>query len=31
MVVVDGGECSVSFHDVQQREQSMGLGSSWGK
>nr|CAB3458186.1 unnamed protein product [Digitaria exilis] len=26
MVVVDGGECSVSFHDVQQREQSMGLG-----
>ncbi|RCV13371.1 hypothetical protein SETIT_2G340900v2 [Setaria italica] len=28
MVVVDGGECSVSFHDVQQREQSMGLGSA---
>ncbi|CAM0150541.1 unnamed protein product [Urochloa decumbens] len=27
MVVVDGGDCSVSFHDVQQREQSMGLGS----
>ena len=27
MVVVDGGECSVSFHDVQQMEQSMGLGS----
>lgn len=26
MVVVDGGECSVSFHDVQQMEQSMGLG-----
>ncbi|CAN6205614.1 unnamed protein product [Urochloa humidicola] len=26
MVVADGGECSVSFHDVQQREQSMGLG-----
>ncbi|PAN13487.2 hypothetical protein PAHAL_2G396800, partial [Panicum hallii] len=28
MVVVDGGECSISFHDVQQREESMGLGSA---
>ncbi|OEL29471.1 hypothetical protein BAE44_0009508 [Dichanthelium oligosanthes] len=31
MVVVDGGECSVSYHDVHQREQSMGLGSAGGK